>query len=95
MHTLRHAAAMNLLAAGVDISVIALWLGHQHPLHRCGGGMDYQSVFQGIGGQLLATGVAEERGAGSCVAFGEVGGQDCGGGRWFTVLGCWIWNRSD
>ncbi|GAB93752.1 tyrosine-type recombinase/integrase [Gordonia rhizosphera] len=30
MHTLRHTAAMNLLAAGVDISVIALWLGHQH-----------------------------------------------------------------
>lgn len=29
MHTLRHTAAMNLLADGVDISVIALWLGHQ------------------------------------------------------------------
>lgn len=29
MHTLRHTAAMNLLAEGVDISVIALWLGHQ------------------------------------------------------------------
>lgn len=29
MHTLRHTAAMNLLAAGVDVSVIALWLGHQ------------------------------------------------------------------
>lgn len=29
MHTLRHTAAMNLLAVGVDISVIALWLGHQ------------------------------------------------------------------
>lgn len=28
MHTLRHTAAMNLLAAGVDVSVIALWLGH-------------------------------------------------------------------
>jgi integrase/recombinase XerD len=28
MHALRHTAAMNLLAAGVDISVIALWLGH-------------------------------------------------------------------
>ena len=28
MHTLRHTAAMNLLAAGVDASVIALWLGH-------------------------------------------------------------------
>ena len=30
MHTLRHTTAMNLLAHGVDISVIALWLGHQH-----------------------------------------------------------------
>jgi integrase/recombinase XerD len=29
MHTLRHTAAMNLLHAGVDLAVIALWLGHQ------------------------------------------------------------------
>lgn len=28
-HTLRHSAAMALLNAGVDTSVIALWLGHQ------------------------------------------------------------------
>lgn len=28
-HTLRHAAAMNLLMHGVDLSVIALWLGHE------------------------------------------------------------------
>ncbi len=28
-HTLRHTAAMTLLTAGVDTSVIALWLGHQ------------------------------------------------------------------
>ncbi len=28
MHTLRHTAAMNLLAAGVDAAVISLWLGH-------------------------------------------------------------------
>lgn len=28
-HTLRHAAAMNLLVHGVDLSVIALWLGHE------------------------------------------------------------------
>jgi integrase/recombinase XerD len=28
-HTLRHSAAMALLHAGVDISVIALWLGHE------------------------------------------------------------------
>jgi len=28
IHTLRHTAAMNLLTAGVDVSVIALWLGH-------------------------------------------------------------------
>lgn len=26
---LRHTAAMNLLRAGVDTSVIALWLGHE------------------------------------------------------------------
>jgi len=29
MHTLRHTAAMQLLHAGVDITVIALWLGHE------------------------------------------------------------------
>ena len=28
-HALRHTAAMELLQAGVDISVIALWLGHE------------------------------------------------------------------
>lgn len=28
-HVLRHSAAMELLQAGVDISVIALWLGHE------------------------------------------------------------------
>lgn len=28
-HTLRHAAAMGLLRRGVDLSVIALWLGHE------------------------------------------------------------------
>jgi site-specific recombinase XerD len=27
-HVLRHTAAMNLLRAGVDTTVIALWLGH-------------------------------------------------------------------
>jgi site-specific recombinase XerD len=30
-HTLRHTAAMTLLHAGVDITVIALWLGHESP----------------------------------------------------------------
>ena len=29
MHTLRHSAAMRFLHAGVDTSVIALWLGHE------------------------------------------------------------------
>ncbi|MER8809606.1 tyrosine-type recombinase/integrase [Mesorhizobium australicum] len=29
LHTLRHTAAMRLLRAGVDTSVIALWLGHE------------------------------------------------------------------
>ncbi|MGW3985368.1 tyrosine-type recombinase/integrase [Streptomyces mirabilis] len=28
-HTLRHTAAMRLLQSGVDITVIALWLGHE------------------------------------------------------------------
>jgi site-specific recombinase XerD len=29
-HSLRHSLAMNLLHHGVDRSVIALWLGHEH-----------------------------------------------------------------
>ena len=28
-HTLRHTTAMHLLQSGVDLSVIALWLGHE------------------------------------------------------------------
>jgi integrase/recombinase XerD len=30
-HTLRHTTAMHLLQAGVDLTVIALWLGHESP----------------------------------------------------------------
>jgi integrase/recombinase XerD len=30
-HVLRHSAAMALLHAGVDITVLALWLGHESP----------------------------------------------------------------
>jgi integrase/recombinase XerD len=30
-HTLRHTTAMHLLEAGVDVTVIALWLGHESP----------------------------------------------------------------
>ena len=29
-HTLRHSAAMRLLGAGIDTSVIALWMGHEN-----------------------------------------------------------------
>ena len=31
-HTIRHTTAMHQLKAGVDISVIALWLGHESPV---------------------------------------------------------------
>jgi len=30
-HTLRHTTAMHLLQSGVDLSVLALWLGHESP----------------------------------------------------------------
>ncbi|MFM0101200.1 tyrosine-type recombinase/integrase, partial [Paraburkholderia nemoris] len=30
-HLVRHATAMHLLQAGVDLTVIALWLGHENP----------------------------------------------------------------
>jgi site-specific recombinase XerD len=30
-HTMRHTTAMHLLQSGVDITVIALWLGHENP----------------------------------------------------------------
>ena len=31
-HTIGHTTAIHLLQAGVDISVIALWLGHESPV---------------------------------------------------------------
>ncbi len=31
-HTLRHSTAMHMLQSGVDITVIALWLGHASPV---------------------------------------------------------------
>jgi len=30
-HTVRHTTAMHLLQAGIDVTVIALWLGHESP----------------------------------------------------------------
>ncbi len=30
-HTFRHATAMHMLQAGVDVTLIALWLGHESP----------------------------------------------------------------
>jgi site-specific recombinase XerD len=30
-HTLRHTCAMRMLAAGIDSTIIALWLGHESP----------------------------------------------------------------
>ena len=31
-HSIRHTTAMHLLQSGVDLSVIALWLGHESPV---------------------------------------------------------------
>jgi integrase/recombinase XerD len=31
-HTIRHSTAMHLLQSGVDLTVIALWLGHESPV---------------------------------------------------------------
>jgi site-specific recombinase XerD len=30
-HCIRHSTALHLLQSGVDISVVALWLGHENP----------------------------------------------------------------
>jgi len=35
-HSIRHSTALHLLQSGVDITVIALWLGHEnHQLRTC------------------------------------------------------------
>ena len=35
-HIIRHSTAMHMLQAGVDITLIALWLGHKtRQLHTC------------------------------------------------------------
>ena len=53
-HVLRHTAAMSLLAAGVDQSVIALWLGHKRVETT-----DTYPVFRtwGQGGAIFREGV--------------------------------------
>lgn len=35
-HLIRHSVAMHMLQAGIDVTVIALWLGHESPVttHR-------------------------------------------------------------
>jgi len=33
-HTFRHATAMHLLQSGVDITLVALWLGHESPVTK-------------------------------------------------------------
>lgn len=35
-HTLRHTTAMHLLQSGVDLTIIALWLGHENPISTHG-----------------------------------------------------------
>jgi len=49
-HTLRHTAAMALLRAGVDTSVISLWLGHEDP----GSTQSYLHADMGIKEQALS-----------------------------------------
>ncbi len=55
-HTLRHTTAMHLLQSGVDITVIALWLGHESPSTT----HDYVEADLAMKEQALATIAAPE-----------------------------------
>ncbi len=50
-HTMRHATAMHLLQAGVDLTVIALWLGHESTVTTHG----YVEADLAMKGRALAT----------------------------------------
>jgi integrase/recombinase XerD len=50
-HTWRHTTAMHLLQAGVDLTVIALWLGHESPVTTHG----YVEANLAMKEQALAT----------------------------------------
>jgi site-specific recombinase XerD len=49
-HTWRHTTAMHLLQAGVDLTVIALWLGHESPVTTHG----YVAADMGMKERALA-----------------------------------------
>lgn len=51
-HTFRHTAAMHLLQAKVDITLIALWLGHESPATT----HQYVALDMGMKDQLLKKG---------------------------------------
>ena len=48
-HVLRHTCAMNLLHSGVDVAVIALWLGHESTQNDVGDLPARRHVAQGTG----------------------------------------------
>ena len=48
-HALRHTCAMNLLHSGVDVAVIALWLGHESTQNDVGDLPARRHVAQGAG----------------------------------------------
>jgi site-specific recombinase XerD len=65
-HTLRHTCAMRLLESGVDITVIALWLGHFSGVTSLS-----RSVHPRTGVRILCYTLCERRRGNSCRRCGS------------------------
>jgi integrase/recombinase XerD len=70
-HVMRHSAAMSLLHAGIDITVIALWLGHFSGVPKLSQTVSFQSNPRSKCQTLWIP-------CGTCVTVNDIGGLGAG-----------------